>query len=73
MQLMWRSHKRQKGQALNIFWYCNQFEDIFQEILGLPLKMEIDFSIDLVPGVASVSKTHYIMSTLELKELQMQQ
>jgi hypothetical protein len=33
--------------------------------------MEIDFSIDLVPGTTHMSKTPYIMSTKELKELQM--
>jgi hypothetical protein len=32
----------------------------------------MDFSINLVPGAAPVSKTPYIMSTPELKELQMQ-
>jgi hypothetical protein len=45
------------------------FEDVFREIPGLPPKRNIDFSIDLVPGVAPVSKTPYIMGTLELKEL----
>jgi hypothetical protein len=38
----------------------------------LPPRREIDLSIDLVPGVSLVSKTPYIMSTPELKELQMQ-
>jgi hypothetical protein len=37
----------------------------------LPPKREIDFSINLVPGVAPVSKILYRMSTPELKELQM--
>ena len=37
-----------------------------------PSTREIDFSIDLVPRVAPVSKTPYRMSTPELKELQMQ-
>jgi hypothetical protein len=47
------------------------FEDVFKEVLGLPPKRDIDFSINLMPGVAPVSKTPYRMSTLELKELQM--
>jgi hypothetical protein len=38
---------------------------------GFPPKREIYFSIDLVPGTAPVSKTPYIMSALELNELQM--
>jgi hypothetical protein len=47
------------------------FEDIFEEILGFPPKRDIEFSIDLVPGPAPMSKTTYKMVTLELKELQM--
>jgi hypothetical protein len=48
------------------------FEDVFQEVPGLPLKRDIDFSVNLMPGVAPVSKAPYRMSTPELKELQMQ-
>jgi hypothetical protein len=48
------------------------FEDVFKEVPGLPPKRDIDFSINLMPGVAPVSKTPYIMSTPEIKELQMQ-
>jgi hypothetical protein len=33
------------------------FEDVFGEITGLPPKRDIDFSIDLVPRVAPMSKT----------------
>jgi hypothetical protein len=45
---------------------------LFKEIPGLPTKRDIDFSINLIPGVAPVSLTPYRMSTPELKELQMQ-
>jgi hypothetical protein len=48
------------------------FEDMFKEVLGLPPKRDIDFSINLTPRATPVSKTPYIMSTPELKELQMQ-
>jgi hypothetical protein len=47
------------------------FEDVFKEMPGLPPKRDIDFSINLMPGETRVSKTPYIMSTPELKELQM--
>jgi hypothetical protein len=47
------------------------FEDVFKEVLGLTPKRDIDFFINLMPGATLVSKTSYIMSTLELKELQM--
>jgi hypothetical protein len=45
------------------------FEDVFKEVPRLPPRIDIDFSINLMPGAAPVSKTPYIMSTLELKEL----
>jgi hypothetical protein len=61
-----------KGPSLENFSVLQEFEDVFQEIPGLPPRREIDFSIDLVPGAASVSKKPYRMSTPELKELQMQ-
>jgi hypothetical protein len=47
------------------------FEDVFKEVPGLPPKRDIDFSINLMPGTTPVSKTPYMMSTPELKELQM--
>jgi hypothetical protein len=49
-----------------------EFKNIFQEVPGLPPKRDIDFSINLMPGVAPVSKDPYRMSTPELKELQLQ-
>ena len=49
-----------------------KFRDVFlDEVLGLPPKRDIDFTINLVPGVALVSKDPYRMSTLELVELKM--
>ena len=47
------------------------FEYVFKEVLRLPPKRDIDFSINLMPGAAPVSKTPYIVSTPELKEMQM--
>jgi hypothetical protein len=48
------------------------FEYVFKEVLGLPPKRDIDFSINLMPGATPISKTPYRMSTPEVKELQMQ-
>jgi hypothetical protein len=45
---------------------------VFKEVPGLPPRRDIDFSINLMLGVAPVSKTPYRMSTPKLKELQMQ-
>jgi hypothetical protein len=47
------------------------FKDVFKEIPGLPPNRDIDFSINLMPRETPVSKNPYIMSTPELKELQM--
>jgi hypothetical protein len=60
-----------KGPSLKDFLVLWEFKYVFQEILGLPPRREIDFSIDLVLRDAPMSKTPYRMSTLELKELQM--
>jgi hypothetical protein len=47
------------------------FEDVFKDISGLPPKRDVDFSINMMPGEALVSKTPDWMSTPELKELKM--
>jgi hypothetical protein len=78
---------KDKVQNIEDYEVIKDFEDVFKNILGLPPKRDIDFSINLVPGSAPISKTHYRMSlvsrvtpvsktsyrmsTLELKELQM--
>jgi hypothetical protein len=40
--------EKTKGPSLEDFSVLQEFEDIFQEILGFPPKREIYFSIDLV-------------------------
>jgi hypothetical protein len=62
-----------KDKVPNLEYYAilEEFEDVFKEVPGLPPKRDIDFSINLMPVAAPVSKTPYRMSTLELKELQM--
>ena len=42
------------------------------ELPGLPLERELDFSIELKPGSEPISKTPYRMTVPELCELQMQ-
>jgi hypothetical protein len=55
--------KKTKGAILEECLVLQEFEDVFQEISRFPTKREIYFSINLVPGVALVSKTPYRMST----------
>ena len=49
------------------------FLDVFpDDLLGLPPEREIDFPIDLVPGIATISLPPYRMALAELKELKTQ-
>jgi hypothetical protein len=59
--------KYTKGPSLEYFSILQEFEDVFQEIPRFPPKREMDFSIDIVPKAALVSKQTYKMSTLDLK------
>ena len=49
-----------------------EFEDIFQDIFGLPPKREIEFCIELVPGTLPISKTPYRMAPTKMLELKKQ-
>ena len=58
---------------LEEFHVLQEFRDVFpDEIPGLPPKRDIDFTIELVPGAAPVSKTPYKISTPDMLELKMQ-
>jgi hypothetical protein len=47
-----------------------EFPDVFLEDLpGLPPDREVEFSINLVPSIAPISKAPYKMAPVELKEL----
>ena len=55
-----------KDETLRLedFHVLQEFRDVFpDDILGLPPKRDINFTIELVPGAAPVSKTPYRMST----------
>ncbi|XP_074342387.1 uncharacterized protein LOC141679926 [Apium graveolens] len=50
-----------------------EFPDVFPgELPGLPLHREIEFTIDLAPGMKPVSKAPYRMVPFEMKELVIQ-
>ena len=50
-----------------------EFPDVFPEDLpGIPIDREIEFSIDLHPGTSPISKAPYRMAPIELKELKEQ-
>ena len=47
-----------------------EFPDIFpEELPGIPLKREVDLSIEIVSGTTPVSRAPYSMAPAELKEL----
>ena len=43
-----------------------------KELLGLPSKREIEFSVELLPGTSPISIPSYRMAPIELKELKAQ-
>ena len=49
-----------------------EFKDVFpNEVMWIPAKRDIDFTIDLVLGATPISKAAYRMSTPEMLELNM--
>ena len=56
--------------ALDNVLVVREFPNIFSEdLLGLPLDRELEFEIELWPGLAHVSKPLYRIALAELKEL----
>ncbi|RVW14225.1 Retrovirus-related Pol polyprotein from transposon 412 [Vitis vinifera] len=43
-----------------------------EDLPGLPPEREVEFTIDLAPGIAPISKAPYKMAPMELKELKIQ-
>jgi hypothetical protein len=62
---------KDKVPNLEDYAVLEDFEDVFKEVPRLPPRRDIDFSINLMPRAALVSKNPYKMSTPYLKELQM--
>ena len=50
-----------------------KFLDVFpKELPGLPSKREVEFNIELIPGINPISVAAYRMALLELRELKVQ-
>ena len=65
---LYASHIVEESQdetpRLDDYQVLQEFKDVFpDEIRGLPPKRDIDFTIELVPGVAPVFKKPYSIST----------
>ena len=62
-----------KGDKVEDIPVVEEFPDVFSEDLpGLPPNREVEFTIDLVPGIGPISKAPYRMAPIELKELKEQ-
>ena len=64
---------RDSSSRLEDIPVVREFLDVFLEDLpGIPPDREIDFQIELAPGIEQFSKAPYRMAPLELKELKVQ-
>ncbi|WCJ39071.1 Transposon Tf2-6 polyprotein [Euphorbia peplus] len=64
---------KQEGPKLENIPIVREFPDVFPDDLpGLPPDREIEFSIDIQPGIAPISQAPYRMAPAELKELKVQ-
>jgi hypothetical protein len=62
-----------KGMLLEIIKVVCEYPGTFPEDLpGMPLDREIEFSIDLLPGTASISYRSYRMDVKDVSELKKQ-
>ena len=65
--------RRQEGTWLEDIPIVKEFPYVFlDDISGLPLDREVEFTIDLIPGNAPISIPPYRMAPAELRELKAQ-
>jgi hypothetical protein len=62
-----------EGKTLEDIRVVSEFPDVFPEDLpGMPPDRDIEFSIELIPGTAPISKGPYRMDVKDLAELKKQ-
>jgi hypothetical protein len=62
-----------EGKALEDIRVVSEFPDVFPEDLpDMPPDCDIEFSIELIPGTAPISKRPYRMDVKDLAELKKQ-
>jgi len=67
------SQKNSTLDQIRSILVVDEYPDVFpDEVTGLPPSRDVDFTIDLVPGVRPVSMTPYRMAPAELAELKKQ-
>ena len=73
VQMTKTDHPMYHNLSIEDFAVLREFWDMFpKEILGLPPKRDINFTINLIPRSTLVSKEPYQMSIPKLTELRMQ-
>jgi hypothetical protein len=66
-------NKKGVAEGLEHLPVMKEFADVFpEELSGMPLERELEFTIDLKPGTELIARTPYRMSTPKLQELKMQ-
>ncbi|GKC84970.1 hypothetical protein Tco_1140687, partial [Tanacetum coccineum] len=64
---------KSKKKRLEDVPIVQDFLDVFPEDLsGLPLTLQVEFQINLIPGAAPVARAPYRLATSEMKELSKQ-
>ena len=64
---------KKEGILVDEILVVREFPDVFpDDITGLPLDREVEFTIDLIPGTAPISIPSYRMASAELRELKAQ-
>jgi hypothetical protein len=59
-----------KGKVLEDIKVVNEYPDVFPDDLpGMPPDRDIEFSIELLPGTAPISKRTYRMDVKDLAKL----
>ncbi|GJT44783.1 putative reverse transcriptase domain-containing protein [Tanacetum coccineum] len=65
-----RAEEKSKEKRLDGVPIVQDFLEVFPEDLpGIPLTRQVEFQIDLIPGVAPVARTPYRLAPSEMKEL----
>ena len=64
--------KEREVRLEDILVICD-LKDVFpEELLSMPPRGDVDFSIDLIPGTGPISKAPYRMAPKEMEELKVQ-
>nr|GFA53233.1 putative reverse transcriptase domain-containing protein [Tanacetum cinerariifolium] len=68
--LLWEAKDKSEGKRLEDVPIVKNFPEVFPEDLpGIPPARQVEFQIDLVPGVAPVAWAPYQLAPAEMKEL----